>query len=169
MKYTISEISRQYGDSVRQVQRKLKELINVDGKAYIVDSSVVDLMYSDVQSRHDCDTIATQSRQSADSVSADRDNDVAIEDIEVEYDVVEGFSAEEYQEFQKRLIEYPLLKGQIAALEEQIQYHRKQVDYHMGSTESMRMQMQTLLEGFRERNYIEAKEKGFDDDDFVKP
>jgi hypothetical protein len=57
-----------------------------------------------------------------------------------------------------------LLKDQIAALEEQIQYHRKQVEYHMGSTESTRMQMQTLLEGFRERNYIEAKEKGFDDD-----
>jgi len=153
MKYTISEISRQYGDSMRQVQRKLKELVNVDGKAYIIDSSVVDLMYNDADRDTDRDN---------------RDNDVAIEDIEVEYDVVEGFSAEEYQEFQKRLIEYPLLKDQIAALEEQIQYHRKQVEYHMGSTESTRIQMQTLLEGFRERNYIEAKEKGYDDD-FQKP
>jgi hypothetical protein len=146
-KYTISEISRQYGDSMRQVQRKLKELVNVDGKAYIIDSLVVDLMYSDSDRDNNRDN---------------RDSDVAIEDIEVEYDVVEGFSAAEYQEFQKRLIEYPLLKDQIAALEEQIDYHKNQVEYHKSSTESTRIQMESLLEGFRERNFIEAKDKGFD-------
>jgi transcriptional regulator with XRE-family HTH domain len=70
--------------------------------------------------------------------------------------VVESFSTEEYEEFQKRLIEYPLLKEQMEHLKSQIEYHTK-------SSESILRQMEILINSIQQRNYIEAKEKGFDE------
>lgn len=120
-KYTVSEISRQTGDSKRQVQRKLKELINTDGNKYLIDEKLFRILYP-----------ATK-----------RDNDVA----ELSYDVVEGFSSEEYAEFQKRLIEYPRLK-------EDLEYHRK-------SAKSHQKQMEMILTLMNQRNLIEGADKGY--------
>lgn len=44
-KYTVSEISKEFGDNPRQVQRKLKELINIDGGKYLIDESIVNMLY----------------------------------------------------------------------------------------------------------------------------
>jgi predicted transcriptional regulator len=62
-----------------------------------------------------------------------------------EFDRVEYFTEEEYQEFHKRLVEYEILK-------EQLEYHRKSSDSH-------NKQMELILNMMQQRNYIEAKEK----------
>ena len=129
-KYTVSEISRQTGDNPRQVQRKLKNLINIDKSSYIVDESIVDMLYH----------------------TTANDNLTTANDINVEYDIIEGFSTEEYQEFQKRLVEYPLLKEHLATIMNELEYHRK-------SGESKDKQMELILANIQQRNFIEAKDK----------
>ena len=64
---------------------------------------------------------------------------------DIEYDVIEGFSNEEYQEFQKRLIEYPMLQ--------------KDLEYHRNSAQSHQRQMEMILRNLEQRNFIEAKDK----------
>jgi predicted transcriptional regulator len=62
--------------------------------------------------------------------------------------VVEEFTKDDYIEFHKRLVEYPMLK-------DQLEYHRK-------SAESHNTQMEIILRTIEQKNFIEAKEKGFD-------
>lgn len=62
--------------------------------------------------------------------------------------IVEEFTKDDYQEFQKRLVEYPILK-------DQLEYHRK-------SAESHNTQMEIILRTIEQKNFLEAKEKGFD-------
>lgn len=65
-----------------------------------------------------------------------------------EFDRVEYFTEDEYQEFHKRLVEYEILK--------------EQLDYHKRSAESHNKQMEIILSLMHQRNYIEAKEKELD-------
>ncbi|SEC96467.1 hypothetical protein SAMN05192540_4005 [Maribacter dokdonensis] len=132
-KYTVSEISRQTGDNPRQVQRKLKDLINIEKGSYTVDESIVNMLYPPTPN----------------------DNLTTPNDIDVEYDIIEGFSTEEYQEFQKRLVEYPLLKEHLATIMNELAYHRK-------SGESKDKQMELILANIQQRNFIEAKDKQID-------
>ena len=132
-KYTVSEISRQTGDSSRQIQRKLKNLINIDKGGYLVDESIVNILYP----------------------TTIDDNFTTPHDIEVEYDVIEGFSTEEYQEFQKRLIEYPLLKEHLGTIMNQLEYYKE-------SSASKDKQMELILENIQQRNFIEARDKKLD-------
>jgi predicted transcriptional regulator len=69
--------------------------------------------------------------------------------LESELDtVVEEFTKDDYIEFHKRLVEYPMLK-------DQLEYHRK-------SAESHNTQMEIILRTIEQKNFLEAKEKGFD-------
>jgi hypothetical protein len=52
---------------------------------------------------------------------------------------------DEYQEFQKRLVEYPLIK--------------KDLEYHRKSAKSHQRQMELILRNLEQRNFIEAKDK----------
>ena len=65
-----------------------------------------------------------------------------------EFDRIEYFTEEEYQEFHKRLVEYDVLK--------------EQLEYHKRSAESHNRQMEIILNTMQQRNYIEAKEKKID-------
>jgi|TARA_R110000744_G_C19367766_1_gene562095 hypothetical protein len=132
-KYSVSEISRQTGDSSRQVQRKLKDLINIDKGSYKVDESIIKMLYP----------------ESVDDMITTSDDNTE------EYDVVEGFSSEEYQEFQKRLIEYPLLKQHLETIMNQLEYFKE-------SSASKDKQMELILENIQQRNFIEAKDKKLD-------
>lgn len=60
--------------------------------------------------------------------------------------VVEEFTQEEYSKFKERLIEWSLLKEQVA-------YHRK-------SAESHNRQMEKLMDIMYGRNMLEGREKG---------
>ena len=83
--------------------------------------------------------------------------------------VTEYFTDEEYQEFQKRLIEYPILKEQIenskeylSTIENQMEYfknaYNKQLDMH----ENLIQSVKNFSDNLTQRNFIEAKEKGLD-------
>ncbi len=62
--------------------------------------------------------------------------------------VVEQFTKEEYQEFHKRLSEYPILK-------EQLEYLKKDIDYHKKSIESHNRQMELILLSVTNKKFIE--------------
>ena len=64
----------------------------------------------------------------------------------------EYFTEEEYQEFHKRLSEYPLLKDYIKTILNELDYRKK-------STESHQEQMGLILRSLEQRNFIEAKVK----------
>jgi predicted transcriptional regulator len=69
--------------------------------------------------------------------------------------VVQEFTEDEYQEFHKRLSEYPILKERISDV-------LNELDYHKRSAESHNRQMQIILQTLQQRNFIEAKEKKLD-------
>ena len=140
-KYTTADISRTLGVTERTVRRKLsKHLVLSDGKYEVSEE-----FFNFLKEKTDfADT-------SSDNPGTPSDTDEKEED----FDIVEGFTSEEYQEFQKRLTEYPLLKDMIANLKNDIQYHRR-------SAESQNKQLELLLENIRERNFIEAKDKRLD-------
>jgi predicted transcriptional regulator len=69
--------------------------------------------------------------------------------------VVQEFTEDEYQEFHKRLSEYPVLKERISDV-------LNELDYHKRSAESHNRQMEIILQTLQQRNYIEAKEKKLD-------
>ena len=69
--------------------------------------------------------------------------------------IVEEFTKDEYKEFHKRLSEYPFLI-------EKINYLLDDLDYHKRSVEKHQEQQRVLINSITQRNFIEAKEKGFD-------
>ncbi|MFI8555774.1 hypothetical protein, partial [Psychrobacter sp. NPDC077938] len=69
--------------------------------------------------------------------------------------VVQEFTQSEYDEFYKRLSEYPILKDYIKTILNELEYHKK-------SAESQNRQLENVLLSLRERNLLEAKSKGFD-------
>jgi len=127
--YTIKELSDKLSVSTRTVERYLKSLYTKENNKIMIPLDVVKLL----EVRHKSDTSPTEPRQE-------------------EYDVVEGFTNEEYEEFQKRLIEYPALK-------EKVDYLLRDIEYHKKSIESHNRQMEILLRNMEQRNYIEAKDK----------
>lgn len=116
--YTIKELSDKLSVSTRTIERYLKGLYLKENNKISIPLDVVELL----ESRHKSDISPTQ-----------------------DFDIVEGFSNEEYQEFQKRLIEYPILQ--------------KDLEYHRKSAESHQRQMEMILRNLEQRNYIEAKDK----------
>jgi ABC-type polysaccharide/polyol phosphate transport system ATPase subunit len=120
--YTIKELSDTLSVSIRTVQRHLKNLYKTNEGKVLIPLDVVNLLKMRHGYDNNYDTDATQ-----------------------KYDVIEGFSNEEYQEFQKRLIEYPILQ--------------KDLEYHRNSAQSHQRQMEMILRNLVQRNFIEAKDK----------
>lgn len=116
--YTIKELSDKLSVSTRTVERYLKGLYLKENNKTLIPLDVVVLL----EARHNPDTDTTPL-----------------------FDVVEGFTKEEYQEFQKVLIEYPMLV--------------KDLEYHRESAKSHQRQMELILRNLEQRNFIEAKDK----------
>jgi hypothetical protein len=75
--------------------------------------------------------------------------------LEVESDtIVEEFTKDDYEEFRKRLIEYPFLKERTESLLSDMEYYRK-------SMTSKERQMELLLLAITNRRFIE-EEKNID-------
>jgi len=83
-------------------------------------------------------------RQTNDNDLTDNDNGIT-----------EYFTEDEYQEFQKRLTEYPLIKEQLEYVKELMEKNRQ--DY-----QTQLALMKTIINSIEQRNFIEAKEKGLD-------
>ena len=137
-KYSTADIARTLAVSERTVRRKLSEHLNLQNGKYEVSKEFFDFLK---EKTNFADTSADNVRTAADT-----------ENEEPEFDIIEGFSTEEYHEFQKRLVEYPLLKEHLATIMNELEYHRK-------SGESKDKQMELILANIQQRNFIEAKDK----------
>ncbi|MGV1021395.1 hypothetical protein ACTS9V_17425 [Empedobacter falsenii] len=146
--YDLKDLANELNISERTARRYIDELINEaqsirENKykfSYLIFNSIVN------------------SRQTFDTELTENDKGVT-----------EYFTDEEYQEFQKRLIEYPILKEQIEnskeylrTIENQMEYfknaYNKQLDMH----ESLIQSVKNFSDNLTQRNFIEAKEKGLD-------
>ena len=106
--YKIKEIAEILNVSDKSVRRYLNSYFSINNGAYEVSEKMLNILKNDYLG------------QSADNLRTGSDT-------ENEFPIIEGFTEEEYQEYQKRLIEYPLLKDQIEYLKKDILYHRKSI------------------------------------------
>lgn len=141
MKYTTNEISKTLGVSLRTAQRYLESF-----KEQILNNNFLEEdIFNVLIERYKKDSQTTTERQ------------------ENELDgITEYFTNEEYEEFQKRLTEYPMLKQMLKASEEYISSLRNDVEYHRGIYQKHLDIHEKLIDSIKERNFIEAKEKRLD-------
>lgn len=124
MSYSTKDVAKILGVTDRTVRRYLKSFISFENKGIEVSEKMLEILIKEYNS------------------GQETDNSGQPNEIPVDYDIVEGFSTEEYQEFQKRLIEYPVLK--------------QELEYHKKSAESHQRQMEKILTIMQERNLLEA-------------
>ncbi len=151
-KYTIAELAKILKVSertiLRQIQTVSDKLKNAYSKDFSIDEDLKNFIFSD--------KIQTDFRQNSDS-----QNDELIE---------EWFTPEEHKKFNAIIFtEYPIMKKQIEMSDENLKMAKetiesleKQIDYFRMSYHRQLDIHEKLIESFRQRNYIEAKEKGFD-------
>jgi hypothetical protein len=124
--HTIADIVATFSVSERTAQRWVESLVFKDNNKIVIPQDVFDLL----KSRHSSDTNPT------------------LPDTEDDFPIIEGFTEDEYQEYQKRLIEYPILKDQIEYLKKDILYHKKSIESH-------NRQMELLLLSATNKRFIE--------------
>ena len=107
-KYTTKQIADILGVTDKSVRRYLNSYFSINNGAYEVSDKMLSILKSDY-------------------LGLSADNLRTGSDTENEFPIIEGFTEEKYQEYQKRLIEYPLLKDQIEYLKKDILYHRKSI------------------------------------------
>lgn len=146
--YTTKEVAELFGVSERTIQRHIATLIdslkNPLNKGLSIPFDVVNFLAL----RHGYDKLTTD----GDSLS-EQEND---------YPYVEYFTEEEYEEFKKRITEYPFLKDQINISQEYLESLKSQIEYFRMSYHRQLDIHEKLIESVKERNFIEAKEKGLD-------
>ena len=123
------------------MRRRIEKLINNDGGRYEISEEIFELIKN-------MGTPSDESRTSQDANSADN-----------EFDHVEYFTDNEYQEFHKRLSEYPLLKEQLANSKEYLDTLKNELEYHKSAYLRQLDIHEKMIDSVKQRNYIEAKEK----------
>lgn len=146
-KYSTKEIAELFGVSERTIQRHIATLSdnisNTDRKGFLIPEDIVFFLAE----RHHYDISATM-------------NDNERHEEQDTFPHIEYFTEEEYQEFKKRITEYPFLKEQIKLSNEHLESLKSQIDYFRISYNRQLEIHEKLIGAFRERNFIEAKEKG---------
>ncbi|WP_026708971.1 hypothetical protein [Flavobacterium frigidarium] len=79
--------------------------------------------------------------------------------------IVQPFTVDEYDEFRRRLTEYPMFKKHVESLQVEIEYHKNQYQNLMALHREFVKIQEKALDNLTQRNFIEAKEKGFHDID----
>lgn len=150
-KYTTADIARTFAVSDRTARRWIENLVSIDNGRYLISEEIIDLL---------------KNKNRSDTTS---DNHRTPSDTEEEYPYNEFFTEEEYQEFKKRITEYPFLKEQIEsskehlkAMENQIDYFRTAYNKQLEIHESLVQSVKNFSDNLVQRNFIEAKEKGLD-------
>mgnify|MGYP001356925522 CR=1 FL=1 len=147
-KYDLKDLAKELNVSERTARRYIDDLIN---EAQVVRENKYkfsSVIFNSI----------VKTRQIIDNDLTENDNGIT-----------EYFTEDEYTEFQKRLTEYPILKEQIQAskeylktIENQMEYfknaYNKQLDMHENLIHSVR----NFSDNLKQRNFIEAKEKGLD-------
>ena len=151
-KYSIKEIADEIGVSERTILRQIQtisdKLKTPYSKGFELDEDLKNFIFSD--------KFQTDFRQVSDNENED-------------FPHVEYFTSDEYQDFKKRITEYPLLKNELKNSQKLIDTHKeniailnKQLEYFQFSYNRQLEVHEKLIDSFRERNFIEAKEKGMD-------
>lgn len=140
-KYTTADIVSLLGKNERTIRRWIADLVGIDKGKYTVSEEILKLL----EIRASTDNLRTDIGQPADNDFID------------EFDYYEAFTADEYIEFQKRINEYPVLKEYIESLKTELEFLRFNFAQQTETNKS-------LVQSLREKNFIEAKEKGLDKD-----
>jgi predicted transcriptional regulator len=140
-KYTTKQIADILGVTDKSVRRYLNSYFFINNGAYEVSEKMLTILKSDYLG------------QSSDSLRTGEEPLKGNEDFE--NGRIEYFTEDEYQEFHKRLSEYPYLKERVDDI-------LNELDYHKRAGESHNKQMEIILQTLQQRNYIEAKEKKLD-------
>jgi phage regulator Rha-like protein len=133
--FTIAEIAEEFGVSERTILRQIQTISDKLKKPYSKGFIIDEALKNFLFS----DNFQT---------SSDTDQNEY-------FDYYEAFTTDEYIEFQKRINQYPVLKEYIENLKEQIEFLRF-------NTAQQNEIIKDLSAGIKQRNFIEAKEKGLD-------
>lgn len=148
-KYTTKEIAELFGVSERTIQRHITTLSdnisNTDRKGFSIPEDIVLFLAK----RHHYDISTTT-------------NDNERQGKNEEFPHIEYFTEEEYQEFKKRITEYPFLKEQIKLSNDHLESLKSQIDYFRISYNKQLEIHDKLIDSVKQRNFIEAKEKELD-------
>lgn len=128
--YKLKEIAEILNVSDRTVRRYLNSYFFIENGAYQVSEKMLNVLKTEYVG------------QPSDNLRTGSDIDVQ------EFERVEYFTEEEYQEFQKRLSEYPFLKERAESLLSDMEYYRK-------SMTSKERQMELILLAITNRKFIE--------------
>lgn len=140
-KYTTKQIADILGVTDKSVRRYLNSYFFINNGAYEVSEKMLTILKSDYLG------------QSSDSLRTGEEPQEPLKGNEdFENGRIEYFTEDEYQEFHKRLSEYPYLKERVDDI-------LNELDYHKRAGESHNKQMEIILQTLQQRNYIEAKEK----------
>jgi hypothetical protein len=152
-KYTIRQASIKLKTSIRQVQRLCKELdVPKINNRYYIDDQTLEILF---KVRNFGSVNATNLRLFQDKIN---DINSVIDEQELQEDLIqEAFTQEEYQEFQKRLIEYSTLQERITDLKNEINYLRSSLDKQNEQMGVMLSTFNETIKSIRERNAIEYK------------
>lgn len=153
-KHTTKEAAELLSVNIRTVQRHLATLIEELTNPYKKGVSISEDVLLILKSRINGDNLTTP----GDNLATSDDNE------NTEFPYVEYFTTNEYEEFKKRITEYPFLKEQIESSKQHLEEMNKQIEYFRFSYNKQLEIHEKLIETFRERNFIEAKEKGFDNE-----
>ena len=139
--YNIKEIAEEIGVSERTILRQIQtisdKLKNPYSKDFAISEDLKNAIFSDKF-----------------QTNSDNENE--------EFPHVEYFTSDEYEEFKKRITEYPFLKEQIESSKQHLEAMEKQIEYFRFSYNKQLEIHEKLIDSFRERNFIEAKEKRLD-------
>lgn len=128
--YTTDELAELFGVSSRTIQRavsKIADALSEKSKGYKIPANIA--------------------KEIAKINNYEFKNEIEGQLVREEY-----FTENEYENFYKRLSEYPVLK-------EKVEFLLNELDYHKKSSESHQRQMEMILNLFNQRNHIEAFDK----------
>lgn len=137
--YTTSDISRTLSVSERTARRYIDNHLYLKGNSKVLSKDFFDFIinyYTEIKNKQ------TEVGQYSDTLVR-----------------LEEFTEDEYLEFQKRLIEYPIFKKHIEELESEIKYHKHRYDKLMSLHDDFLQMHKSTLKNIEQRNFIEAKEK----------
>jgi len=143
-KYTTKQIAEILGVTDKSVRRYLNSYFSINNGAYEVSEKMLNILKTEYLGQP-TDNLRT-GEEPQEPLKGNED---------FENGRIEFFTEDEYQEFHKRLSEYPYLKERVNDI-------LNELDYHKRAGESHNKQMEIILQTLQQRNYIEAKEKKLD-------
>lgn len=143
-KYTTKQIADILGVTDKSVRRYLNSYFSINNGAYEISDKMLSILKSDYLG------LSADNLRTGEAPQEPLKGNEDFENGRIEY-----FTEDEYQEFHKRLSEYPYLKERVDDI-------LNELDYHKRAGESHNKQMEIILQTLQQRNFIEAKEKKLD-------